>query len=383
MKILHTSDWHLGHTLYGYDRHEEQAAMLRQMVEIVTAERPDLFLLCGDVYHTPQPSAAVQTMLSDTLLAIHRSSPQTVIVVTAGNHDSASRHEVFRAPWRELNVYAIGQIDRDRPETHVIDVAGKGWCVAVPFFAERNLPEGFFRRMADIVAERNSGGLPVVMSAHTTLRGSDITGHDHATDSVVGGIEAIGLEQLGDGYDYLALGHIHREQFVHTGRHKERYSGTPLPVSFDETFTHSVSLVEIDRHGDRPRVERRPVDNPRPLVTLPTDGFATWTEARQLLENFPGDIPAYIRLNVAVDDFLPLEAQAEAARIADGKQCRFCCINARRRALDRAEAKTLSVEEFQTEEPIDIARRYAQDMGIDFDEQMQEMFSTAERSVKH
>ena len=59
MKILHTSDWHLGHTLYNYDRTEEQMVMLLQMVDIVKKHKPDVFLLCGDVYHTAQPSAAV------------------------------------------------------------------------------------------------------------------------------------------------------------------------------------------------------------------------------------------------------------------------------------------------------------------------------------
>ena len=73
MKILHTSAWHLGHTLYNYDRTEEQQAMLEQMVSIVEEQKPDVFLLCGDVYHTPQPSAAVQTMLSDGLAS---SGPQ-------------------------------------------------------------------------------------------------------------------------------------------------------------------------------------------------------------------------------------------------------------------------------------------------------------------
>ena len=70
MKILHTSDWHLGHTLYNYDRTEEQMAMLLQMVNIVREEKPDVFLLCGDVYHTPQPSAAVQTMFTNALVEI-------------------------------------------------------------------------------------------------------------------------------------------------------------------------------------------------------------------------------------------------------------------------------------------------------------------------
>ena len=96
MKILHTSDWHLGHTLYNYDRTEEQADMLRQMTEIVEKHKPDVFLLSGDVYHTPQPSAAVQTMFTDAMVRIHDANPGMTIVVTAGNHDSGTRHEIFR-----------------------------------------------------------------------------------------------------------------------------------------------------------------------------------------------------------------------------------------------------------------------------------------------
>ena len=382
MKILHTSDWHLGHTLYNYDRTEEQMVMLLQMVQIVKEQKPDVFLLCGDVYHTPQPSSAVQTMLTNALLDIHKAHPEMVIVMTAGNHDSGSRHEIFQQPWRELNVYAIGQIERENVEEHIIEVPGKGYVIAVPYCTERNMPEGFFQQLTDLVKERNTEDLPVVMTAHTTVRGCDFTGHDHATDTIVGGIDATDLTQMGDEYDYLALGHIHHGQFVHSGKHNVRYCGTPLPVSFDETFTHSVSMVEIGSHGEKPTVTEIEIENPHPLVTLPTDGFTTWEEAKELLVKFPENIPAYIRLNVEVDDFLPLEAQAEAQLLTDEKQCRFCCINARRKAVRRAEAKMLSVQEFQAEEPIDIARRYAEDLGIDFDSEMQSMFNETLEQLK-
>ena len=100
MKILHTSDWHLGHTLYNYDRTEEQQDMLKQMVDIVVEQKPDVFLLCGDVYHTSQPSASVQTMLANALVRIHDAHPQMAIIMTAGNHDSGSKHEIFRIPWQ-------------------------------------------------------------------------------------------------------------------------------------------------------------------------------------------------------------------------------------------------------------------------------------------
>ena len=70
--------------------------MLLQMAQIVKEQKPDVFLLCGDVYHTPQPSSAVQTMLTNALLDIHKAHPEMLIVMTAGNHDSGSRHEIFQ-----------------------------------------------------------------------------------------------------------------------------------------------------------------------------------------------------------------------------------------------------------------------------------------------
>ena len=375
MKILHTSDWHLGHTLYNYDRTEEQQAMLEQMVSIVEEQKPDVFLLCGDVYHTPQPSAAIQTMLSDGLVKIHEANPQMTIVMTAGNHDSGTKHEIFQTPWKALKVYAIGQLEKEDLDKHIIEVSGKGWIVAVPYANERNIPEGFFQQLLDRVAEKNIETLPIVMTAHTSVKGCDFTGHDHATEYTVGGIDSLELNEMGEGYDYLALGHIHHEQFVHSGKHNVRYSGTPLPVSFDENFTHSVSIVEIDKHGETPTVEKIEIKNPHPLVTLPTDGLATWEEAKELLSKFPDDIPAYIRLNVEIEDFLPVEANAEAASLTEGKQCRFCCINAKRKAASQNDVKVLTVQEFQEEKPIEIAKRYAEYEGISFDEEMQTMFN--------
>jgi len=377
MKILHTSDWHLGHTLYNYDRTEEQQAMLDQMVSIVEEQKPDVFLLCGDVYHTPQPSAAVQTMLSDGLVKIHEANPEMMIVMTAGNHDSGTKHEIFQTPWKALKVYAIGQIEKENPDEHIIEVPEKGFVVAIPYANERNIPEGFFQQLLDKVAERNSEGLPVVMTAHTTVKGCDFTGHDHATEYTVGGIDSLELTEMGEGYDYLALGHIHHEQFVHSGKHNVRYCGTPLPVSFDENFSHTVSMVEIEKHGDTPKVEKTEIRNPHPLVTLPTDGLASWEDAKELLRQFPDDIPAYIRLNVEIEDFLPVEANVEAANLTKEKQCLFCCINARRKAVCQNDTQVLTVQEFQSEEPIEIAKRYAAYAGINFDEEMTTMFNEA------
>lgn len=375
MKILHTSDWHLGHTLYNYDRTEEQMAMLQQMVEIVKEQRPDVFLICGDVYHTPQPTAAVQTMFANALVEIHDANPGMTIIVIAGNHDSSTKHEIFRTPWKALKVFMVGSVDADKKEDMIIEVPGKGYVIAVPYVSGRNMPKGLFQELLDSVGEKNTDHLPVVMSAHTTVRGCDFSGHDNASEYSVGGIDSCDLDEMGTGYDYLALGHIHHAQFVHSGKRNVRYCGTPIPVSFDENYNHSVTIVEIAGQGEKPSFQKIGIEPLRPLVTLPAEGVATWEAARELLENYPDDIEAYIRLNVQVDDFLPVEANAEAHMICEGKRCRFCIINSRRPKKNRREAKVMSVQEFKTEEPIGIAERYAADLGIEFDNDMKALFN--------
>ena len=382
MKILHTSDWHIGHSLYNYDRTQEQKTMLMQIANIVETHKPDVMLICGDVYHTSQPSAAVQTMLTEAIVNIHRAYPDMTIVMTAGNHDSAAKHEIFQTPWKALKVYAIGQINKENIDEHIITITGKGFIIAVPYCSDRNMPEDFFQSLLDKVQEINNDNLPVIMTAHTTVKGVDFTGHDHANELTAGGIDAAELTAFGNGYDYLALGHIHKPQFVHTGNHNVRYSGTPIPISFDEQYAHSVTIIEINQHGDTPKYEFIEIYNPWPLVTLPTNGYESWEDAKQLLINFPDEQPAYIRLNVQIDDFLPVDAQIEAANLTSNKACRFCLINAKRKAERRETQKYLSIQEFQQLEPIDIARRYADDIGVNFNDEMQETFITAIKRVE-
>ena len=197
----------------------------------------------------------------------------------------------------------------------------------------------------------------------------------HGQISSACGVDQVNLNLLkGKNINYLALGHIHHAQFVRGGNHRVRYSGTPIPVSFDENYQHSVSIVELNKHGEEPVVKEIEIQTHRPLVTLPKDGVATWEDAKDLLEGFPNDIEAYIRLNVEVDNFLPVEANAEALILTEGKKCRFCIINTHRLKKDRREAKVMSVQEFKTEKPIDIAERYAEDIGVEFDDDMKELF---------
>ena len=371
MKILHTSDWHLGHTLYNYDRTEEQADMMDQVVEIARREQPDAFLLSGDVYHTSAPSAAVQRRFADAILRLHEALPSMEIVVTAGNHDSGTRHEVVRDLWSLVRVHMIGAVDVEHPEELLVDIPGKGTVIAVPYLHERYMPAGFYPGLQRLAAERTPDGLPIVMMAHTTVEGCNFAGHDNASERTVGGIDSLAVEQLGDGFDYLALGHIHRPQNISP---RIRYSGTPLAVSFDERFEHSVSVVDIPSRGAEPQLRTVPIVELRPMVTLPTHEAQPLEEVMRQMEEFPDDSLAYIRLNVAVESFLPPNASAQAQAVADRKQCRFCYINVVRTHAPAVENIGMTVTELRQIEPVDLARRYAEEKGAFFDE---DLFSQA------
>lgn len=381
MKILHTSDWHLGHVLYNYDRREEQLSMLDQMAALVGEEQPDVLLLAGDVYDSTQPSTTVQTLFSDGLLKIHEACKTMRIICIAGNHDSPSKLMIFRSPWERMNVDMLGNVGREAQlEDHIIKIEGKGYVVAVPYAAERNMPDEFFKKLQEQVAQQNHEQLPVVLMAHLAVNGSDFKGHENASDTMVGGIDCLNVDVFGEGYDYVALGHIHKTQFIHGTEHRVRYCGTPIPVSFDEAMgeqEHGVTIVELEHHGEKPSVRTVPIHNPRPLVTLPLEGFEEWDVVKQQFEAFPDDIPAYIRLNVLVDGHLPMGANDEALQIAARKQCRYCLINAKRKAqlAQVGGFQPLTTTEFQKMSPMEVAKRYLESKGEDFDDGLKALFN--------
>ena len=193
MKIIHTSDWHLGQNLYGYDRTQEQSLALQQIEDLVRQETPDALVVSGDIYDTAQPSSAVQTLFTGAVMRMHLASPRTAIIITAGNHDSGSKHEISRILWETQNVHMIGTINKEDTLEQIIELPGTGFIIAVPYSSERHIPEGFWQGLLDEVESRNEAGLPVVLSAHLTVSGCDFQGHENARDFSVGGIDALAV----------------------------------------------------------------------------------------------------------------------------------------------------------------------------------------------
>ena len=394
-KFIHTSDWHLGQNFYGYDRSEEQSDFLHQLADIVRKHTPDALLVSGDIFHTAAPPNTAINLYVNGLLDIHKACPSMAIIVIAGNHDSASRLDSDKRLWELANVTVRGGISRDKNgladlDNHIIKVGEKGIVAAVPFAYPTSFPlaanaadiergqrqQAYFQALLDQANSGNTDCLPIVLMAHLTVSGGDFNGHERNM-----AIEGVDSDTLGSGYDYVALGHIHRPQEVNTDV-RIRYSGTPVPVSFDEQCEHSVSIVTIDHHGALPAIETKVIKNIKPLHTIPAKPVDFDTALNQLQKLNPNE-RAYIRLNVMVDRYLPEGAQERAAQAVADKQCRLCEIKKTSTAAIGNRPSQMTVEEFHSKEPIDIANQYFIDThGEPMNEQQREMFNDIYQLVK-
>ncbi len=349
MKVLHTSDWHLGHRLYNYDRSDEEAHFFGQLAELVARERPDALLVSGDVYHTGTPGNDVAKAFTRRLVEVLDGSPETETVIVAGNHDSYSRLEIDEALWRRLKVRIVGTPGEDSDgvadfSRNVIRIGGKGIVAAVPFCHPRNFPSvaggaetdrtsAYFHGLRAYVEAQNPSRLPTILMAHLAVgKDTDLAGHDPV--AVIGGEECVEQSALGAGYDYVALGHIHCPQWLKGGR-VARYCGTPRAVNFDETYPHGVDVVEVAA-GKEPELRTEVLEPLRGLKTLGGKSGLPFEDA--LKELSAADLPsgAYVRLNVALaaDENVQVEWTERARKAAADRSLRFCVINPIRAVAD-------------------------------------------------
>ncbi len=381
LRILHTSDWHFGHVLYGYDRTEEQLETLAAIDAICRSERPDALVVSGDLYDVAQPSSAVQRRLTDALIAMRRHNPSMEIIITAGNHDSATRHEIARNLWEEHRIHMVGTVPQREDSdlsSLLVSVGGKGVVCAVPYVNRRFVDEDFYMRVTEEASHMETDeSLPVVLMAHMAVSGGDYEGHrSMAEGAIIGNLETAPLESLGHGYDYLALGHIHkRQQLDAAGR--VCYSGSPLAVSFDEPYAHGVFLVEIERRGAVPRVKSVDLEARCPLLTVGGPAGLPWADALNELNSLGAPSGSYVRLNVADDPTLPDNAVELARRASAEHGLRFCVLNRVRPGRTSSEHSdtSMTVEELRQRSPLDIARIYADAVGEVFDEDMESLLS--------
>ncbi len=260
MRLLHTSDWHLGRTLHRADLAKEQAAFLDGLVQTVRSERVDVVLVAGDVFDRAVPSVQAVGLYDEALFRLRDAGAR--VVVTSGNHDSASRLGVGARL-----VDAAGVHVRTRPQDCAVpvlipdehgEVAVYGLPYLEPEAVRAMLPPdpggsveeprghaGVLGRAMDCVrADLATRQARSVVLAHAWVHGG--AGSDSERDITVGGVAAVPAAVF-DGIDYTALGHLHGSQVLRPGL---RYSGSPLAYSFSEAAHVKGSwLVELDAGG--------------------------------------------------------------------------------------------------------------------------------------
>jgi exonuclease SbcD len=285
IRVLHTSDWHLGAQLYEQERTEEHKKFLAWLKALIVSETIDVLIIAGDIFDTYAPPVSAQSLYYDFLGALAgmgNSCPEIIII--AGNHDSplflsASRdllsrlkiHVVSPDPGADDEIFKIKNQDSALPpfDTRLL-------VCAIPFLRDRDLKvtadlsarddiSGLYRDAASkryhkvfSLAKKTAPGAPIVMTGHLFMDGSSLSDNYSERVREAGKLSSLPLGLLPEA-DYFALGHLHRPQAV-GGKEHCRYSGSPLSMSFSEAGqVKSVAIAEFERGKTKPRIELKEI----------------------------------------------------------------------------------------------------------------------------
>jgi exonuclease SbcD len=341
MRLLHTSDWHLGHLLRGeVSREHEHAAFLTWLLGTCVREAADALLITGDVFDSATPSATSERMWFEFLAAARRARPAMDIVAIAGNHDSPARLGAASAVLRELGVHVIGSLPRtaeglDLDEILIPVAGGRGLIAAVPFLRPADLPpepnplEVIYREVVEAALARRRPDQAVIVTGHLYVAGADARYHSERRVSI-GGQESAPLRLFPEAIDYVALGHIHRAQAIE--RPSIRYAGAPIPLSLDEAwYQHQIVAVEFS--GGKTNLRSLEIPHAIDVVRVPEVGAAPLHEVLAQLDLLPRlrsapESPSrpYLEVVVSLDAPQPrLRALVEAA--LEGKHARLVSLH--------------------------------------------------------
>ena len=267
MRLLHTSDWHIGRSLHGTDLLAEQEAVLTRLAEVVAAESVDVVVVAGDVYDRAVPSADATAVLDRALVRL--TGAGATVVLTPGNHDSARRLGFASGLLTAAGVHVRAATSALDQPVLLSDEHGEVAVYGIPYLEpevarfelrldggrshEAVLRAAMDRVRADLFLRP---GVRSVVLAHAFVGGA--VASESERDICVGGVDLVPASVF-DGVDYVALGHLHRPQTLSP---RMRYSGSPLPYSFGEAGHEKLAwLVDLGPSG---LSDVRPVALPAP-----------------------------------------------------------------------------------------------------------------------
>lgn len=381
MKILHTADWHIGQLFHEYDRTYEHQEFLNWMVKTLQEEEIDVLLISGDVFDLSNPSAACIKMFYSFLNNAIKVNSHLQIIITAGNHDSASRLESPKPLLESSNIHIIGVVEKDTNGNIdygklIIPLKDKDgkikvWCMAVPFLRMGDYPviadsknpyaEGvakFYEEVYQCALDKIKEGQSIICMGHLHTQFAEKTGMDDFERLIMGGVECISATAFHEDIKYVALGHIHKAQRI-GGKEHIRYCGSPIPMSFSElNYKHQVVVFEL-LGGELSNLHTIEVPVTVPLLRVPSR-HSVFSEVLTALEQLPPmnghpDLMPYVEVCVLQDSPEPA-LRFKIQSVLNGKNARLAKINAKYPETLSSENKGLVIanDKLQELQPSDV-----------------------------
>jgi len=386
MKILHTSDWHLGRALHGRRRYDEFAAFIDWLAEYIEREQINLLLIAGDIFDTTTPSNRAQHLYYSFLCRMANSTSCRQVVVIGGNHDSPSFLNAPKELLGALRVHVVGAIDLEKPDDEIIlchnaDGLLETLICATPYLRDRDirqseagesmddkrakLAEGYrahYRHIGERAeAARGDLDIPIIGMGHCFAAGGTTLADDGVRDLNVGSLDHVEATTFPACFDYLALGHLHVPQKVAQSE-TMRYCGSPIPMGFGEASQQKL-VLQISFEGRRPQVAEIPIPCFQPLRRI-AGGMDEILEALKQLKLERSN--AWLEIEYTDDDIAPdLREQVETA--IEGTDLEIRRIK-NKRVMDRVLQRIDSTETLDDLEPTDVFARCLEEYEIPADQ---------------
>ncbi|MEZ9241604.1 exonuclease subunit SbcD [Vibrio splendidus] len=414
MKILHTSDWHLGQNFYNKSRKNEHERFLQWLLEQVTEHDIDAIIVAGDIFDTSTPPSYAREMYNKFVVDSNKIGCQLVLL--GGNHDSVSVLKETQQLLKYMGADVIPNTNEDHA-TQVVELKGKNGDVealvcAIPFIRPRDVLTSqagvtgverqkqlgdaikqHYQSVYDAAVEKratfeNSEHMPIIATGHLTAMG--VQQSDSVRDIYVGNLDGFAADGFPDA-DYIALGHIHRPQVV-AKREYIRYCGSPIPLSFDELKSQKQVCVVEFVEGER-TISQLPVPTFQPLAEIKGDLSEIESQLNQYI-GLDSDQSVWLSIEVQAQDYLS-DLQERMRALTEGLNVEVLQLRRarerRNQALDQESAETLSelspmdvftkriaLEEFET----DSEKARLERMTVKFKQVMVEVSESAQAPNK-
>ncbi|WP_099354286.1 exonuclease SbcCD subunit D [Fredinandcohnia onubensis] len=317
MRILHTADWHLGRSLEGRSRLEEQAQFLDELVKIVEEEKIDVVLMAGDAFDTVNPPAAAESLFYESISRLSNGGKRPISII-AGNHDNPDRLSAASPLAHGQGIQLLGLPTMDVQTIYVPSTNETLKLAALPYPSESRLAEvlsesheelmlrdKYDQRIQGIFEQMSKAFTPETINiamSHIYVTGGSSTDSERPIE--VGGAYTVAATSLPEAAQYVALGHLHRPQMVSRAKTMARYSGSPLAYSFSEAgYAKSVTILDA-KPGQPVEMSEVFLSSGRPLVRWKAkEGLSqvySWLDEGK-------DANAWIDLEIHVTNALSIE----------------------------------------------------------------------------